>query len=62
MIHICHWSSHGYGIMPLCIYSPLYFQLLCKKKLMEALCCHGNCDVKKTQIVTNFHSYLIQQW
>ena len=29
---------------------------------MASLCCHGNSDVNKTWIITNFHLYTVQLW
>ena len=30
------------------------------KNVMASLCCHGNADVNKTCIITNFHLYVVQ--
>ena len=32
------------------------------KKVTTSLRCHGNCDVNKTQIITNFHLNTKQVW
>ena len=32
------------------------------KTLMASLCCHGDSDCNKTQIIRNFHLYIIQLW
>ena len=29
---------------------------------MALLRCHGDCDCNKTQIIRNFHLYIIQLW
>ena len=29
---------------------------------MASLCCHGDSDGNKTQIIRNFHLYIIQFW
>ena len=33
-----------------------------KKNVMASLLCHGNSDCKETQIIRNFHLYIIQLW
>ena len=33
-----------------------------QKNVMASLCCHGDSDCNKTQIVRNFHLYIIQLW
>ena len=32
------------------------------KNVMASLCCHGNSDVNKTWIITDFHLYTEQLW
>ena len=32
------------------------------KNLMASLRCHGNSEVNKTWIITNFHLYVVQLW
>ena len=33
-----------------------------EKKIMASLRCHGDSDCNKTQIIRNFHLYIIQLW
>ena len=33
-----------------------------KKNVMASLRCHGDSDCNKTQIIRNFHLYIIQLW
>ena len=33
-----------------------------EKNVMLSLCCHGDSDCNKTQIMRNFHLYIIQLW